>query len=753
MVEIRPFKRQRAVALSSDDELTSTRKVGKQQRLSLRPRSSRVAFQQAEAISEASSSDDGRIEIDSDEVRPQTRGRTSGRLTRSSAFNGNKQQVLSSESEQSSDDDMPFLQSDILPRRRNRRRSTRVTRANTERNGIRYEEVRPRPTRHSERTTRHQNTMQEVLENDVYRSESDTARPTVAPKAMGAREAFQALPHSNPFSQRHVQQCDTCGQGAGFQGKLIHCQGCSLSYHKTCLGHRNSREHLVTKVGDENFVLQCRRCVNFARRKESIAPDQGMCQSCREIGLACHPFREKKTPLQEEREREENDGIDPVVQIDETLINNSRNVLFRCMHCWRGFHFHHLQTKSDAIDITEDEDSVADRRFREYSRDWKCKECHSMPAKVSGLVAWRPADLDAYITGTSLQDYNEDDKEYLVRWEALSYFQARWMPGAWVWGITASAMRRAYAKQNGGSNFPIMRTEDAIPEDILRIDIVLDVRFTSYVGTRVEEVDRARIRDVKEALLKFKGLGYEDAVWEAVPEPTDGDRWLDYVTAYDDWVKGRYVKVPKAGPLKVRLEKVRAGDFAETCEKKTQPGTLTGGELMQYQLEGINWLYYKWYLRQNAILADEMGLGKTIQIIGLLATLVSDHNCFPFLVVVPNSTCPNWRREIKKWAPSLRVVTYFGSAAARNKAYQYELYPENSKELRCHVVVTSYDAATDDSCRRFFKSVPWQGLFVDEGQRLKSDKTLLYDALTAMKIPFRVLLTGLSYSTMVRLQY
>lgn len=122
--------------------------------------------------------------------------------------------------------------------------------------------------------------------------------------------------------------------------------------------------------------------------------------------------------------------------------------------------------------------------------------------------------------------------------------------------------------------------------------------------------------------------------------------------------------------------------------------------------------------------------------------MVEDHNCFPFLIVVPNSTCPNWRREIKQWAPSLRVVTYFGSSAARRLAYEHELFPEGSKTLKAHCVVTSYDAAGDDTCRRFFKSVPWQGLIVDEGQRLKSDKTILYSALQSLKIPFTALLTG-----------
>ena len=136
-----------------------------------------------------------------------------------------------------------------------------------------------------------------------------------------------------------------------------------------------------------------------------------------------------------------------------------------------------------------------------------------------------------------------------------------------------------------------------------------------------------------------------------------------------------------------------------------------------------------------------MGLGKTIQIIAFLAMMVNDHNCFPFLIVVPNSTCPNWRREIKQWAPSLRVVTYFGSAAARKLAHDYELFPDGTKDLRCHVVVTSYDAVQDDSNRRVFRSVQWQGLIVDEGQRLKNDKSILHNVLKQMRVPFRMLLT------------
>lgn len=74
---------------------------------------------------------------------------------------------------------------------------------------------------------------------------------------------------------------------------------------------------------------------------------------------------------------------------------------------------------------------------------------------------------------------------------------------------------------------------------------------------------------------------------------------------------------------------------------------------------------------------------------------------------------------------------------------KYELFPEGRSELAAHIVVTSYEAPVDENSRAFFRKTKWAGLIVDEGQRLKNDKNLLYGALTALKVPFRVLLTGM----------
>lgn len=77
--------------------------------------------------------------------------------------------------------------------------------------------------------------------------------------------------------------------------------------------------------------------------------------------------------------------------------------------------------------------------------------------------------------------------------------------------------------------------------------------------------------------------------------------------------------------MKEHIAKFRSANFEKMIELKNQSSFLTGGEIMPYQKEGLNWLLYNFHQQKNVILADEMGLGKTIQIIALLASLIKDN--------------------------------------------------------------------------------------------------------------------------------
>ena len=594
-------------------------------------------------------------------------------------------------------------------------------------------------SRRSDRNMARSRDMREVGEDDI----PETVTASAVARYAVAKEAFKELSSDDEFRLRHSQICDVCREDDDdeVKGTLVFCQGCTSTFHQKCLGPRAAREHLVTKIAPKDFVLQCRRCIGVAKHKDPLAPDQGLCLTCHEPGSSTTAFRERKTPKDEQKEREDNGGEDPITDVLTDLINNPKHVLFRCSKCYRACHMHHLPPRGQKLkDMKEEEEG--DSRFDEYTQDWQCKDCVDALGEVETLVAWRPTNMDRYEPGETTDVIEEDAKEYLVKWKKSSYFKVQWMPGAWVWGVAASATLKAFAKKDNMSNLPKMSTEEAVPEDFLRVDIVFDVEYTNVVNAPSEKIAKARIKEIRKAYVKFKGLGYEDAVWTEPPSPEANQRFVDFKAAYEDWVMGSYIRLPSRYTLSTHLNKIRAQHFGNELELKSQPASLTGGELMPYQMEGLNWLYYQWYQKKNAILADEMGLGKTIQVIGLLAALKQLHGCWPFLVVVPNSTCPNWRREIKQWAPSLRVVTYYGSARARKLALDHELFPGGGKDLRCHVVVTSYEAAQDTEFRSKFKGISWQGLIVDEGQRLKNDKNILYGALNALKPPFKLLLTG-----------
>jgi SNF2 family DNA or RNA helicase len=98
----------------------------------------------------------------------------------------------------------------------------------------------------------------------------------------------------------------------------------------------------------------------------------------------------------------------------------------------------------------------------------------------------------------------------------------------------------------------------------------------------------------------------------------------------------------------------------------TKTPFLVKGELREYQLIGLHWLSALHDNKINGILADEMGLGKTIQTIALLAHLAGNKGIWgPHLIVVPTTIIINWEIELKKWCPSLKILSYYGNQKER----------------------------------------------------------------------------------------
>jgi ATP-dependent DNA helicase len=136
-----------------------------------------------------------------------------------------------------------------------------------------------------------------------------------------------------------------------------------------------------------------------------------------------------------------------------------------------------------------------------------------------------------------------------------------------------------------------------------------------------------------------------------------------------------------------------------------------------------------------------MGLGKTIQVIALIAHLLTQGVFGPFLVVAPLATLPNWVREFQKWLPSQPVVRYHGTGAERDAMMKG---PLNAKERRSKTypfIVTSFETAIRDQ-KQLQKLCPFAYVIVDEGHRLKNHRCLLIKSLKQLDAKNRLLLTG-----------
>lgn len=144
-----------------------------------------------------------------------------------------------------------------------------------------------------------------------------------------------------------------------------------------------------------------------------------------------------------------------------------------------------------------------------------------------------------------------------------------------------------------------------------------------------------------------------------------------------------------------------------------------------------------------------MGMGKTIQTIAFVLSLFDRYKVFPFLVIVPNSTLGNWINEFERWAPSLDVVSYNGSADSRKLIEDYEIFVDRKKgHVKFHVLLTTYECLLIDS--HLFKGIKWQAMILDEGHRLKNDQGLLFNKILDFQVVQRVILTGTPLQNNVR---
>ncbi len=176
------------------------------------------------------------------------------------------------------------------------------------------------------------------------------------------------------------------------------------------------------------------------------------------------------------------------------------------------------------------------------------------------------------------------------------------------------------------------------------------------------------------------------------------------------------------------------GRAVERLREPPEPAPTPEGlcaTLRPYQALGVGFLQRIAELGQGGILADDMGLGKTLQTIAhIVACKASGTMRAPALVITPTSLVGNWRRELQRFAPHLRVLELHGAGRHRRRS-----------EVPDHdVVVTSYPLLVRD--REALVGARFSMLVADEAQTLKNPRSQVHQAVKSLDADHRVFLTG-----------
>jgi SNF2 family DNA or RNA helicase len=126
-----------------------------------------------------------------------------------------------------------------------------------------------------------------------------------------------------------------------------------------------------------------------------------------------------------------------------------------------------------------------------------------------------------------------------------------------------------------------------------------------------------------------------------------------------------------------------------------------------------------------------MGLGKTVELLAHVAVEKAARRLTkPVLIVSPTSVSPNWRSEIARFVPDLRVLALTGS----DRSERFAEIPNHD------VVLTTYALLQRDI--EMLSAQEWQMAVLDEAQAIKNPRSKGAQAAGRLRAAQRLALTG-----------
>ncbi|MDJ0616705.1 MAG: SNF2-related protein [Calothrix sp. MO_192.B10] len=206
----------------------------------------------------------------------------------------------------------------------------------------------------------------------------------------------------------------------------------------------------------------------------------------------------------------------------------------------------------------------------------------------------------------------------------------------------------------------------------------------------------------------------------------------DAVALLSTGISLSHAKTQRRKELQVDLQEL------DTTQQSLQ--RLIDREVFYCQIESIEdvdyegWVYDFEVEEHHNFVANNIICHNTIQFIAFLLHLQEKKSLEkPTLLVCPTSVLGNWEREVRKFAPTLKVLQYHGDKRPKGKKFA-----EAAKKQ--DLVITSYSLVHRDL--KSLQGVEWQVIALDEAQNVKNPEAKQSQAVRELESTFRVALTG-----------
>ena len=282
-------------------------------------------------------------------------------------------------------------------------------------------------------------------------------------------------------------------------------------------------------------------------------------------------------------------------------------------------------------------------------------------------------------------------------------------------------------------NKPVIRV--GLKSDIDWFDLEIDIRFGDQkVG--LKELQKAFLKRSNYVALGDGTLGILPEEWmkkfsnyfKVGEIKKDGIKLSNYQFGIIDEL---FEEMEKKPPFLIELlEKKKRLQNISNIEEVPIPKGIKA-KLRDYQHHGLNWLAFLDKNQLGGCLADDMGLGKTLQAITFLQYLkLKDKKCQPSLIIAPTSLIFNWKNEIAKFCPTLKMLAFVGPNRLENKEdfAKYDL------------IISTYGSLLNDV--EFMKDFKFNYIILDESQAIKNPNSKRYKAVRLLNSYNRLVLTG-----------